>query len=127
MSRIRLGRDWDWRVCYQSRVGPMKWLGPYTLDAIEAAGAEGLGVSIAPIAFVSEHVETLVELDHDYAALGAAAGCPLYIRVPALGVRRPSSTAWPSGAKALGRGRWRGSLGRTLACEARLVRSAVTA
>lgn len=84
----RLGPGWaDWRVCYQSRVGPMKWLGPTTLEMIEAAVAEGLGVVIAPIAFVSEHVETLVELDHDYAAKAAAAGCTTYIRAPALGLQ----------------------------------------
>jgi ferrochelatase len=83
----QLGPDWsDWRVCYQSRVGPMKWLGPTTLDMIQAAADDGLGVVIAPIAFVSEHVETLVELDHDYARKAAAMDCPVYVRVPALGV-----------------------------------------
>lgn len=88
LERIRAdtGRDWDWRVCYQSRVGPMKWLGPYTLHAIEEAGAEGMGVLISPIAFVSEHIETLCELDHDYALLGEQVGCPVYLRAPALGV-----------------------------------------
>jgi ferrochelatase len=53
---------------------------------IGAAGHEGLGVVIAPIAFVSEHVETLVELDHEYAKVGASAGCTAYVRAPALGV-----------------------------------------
>ena len=82
----RLAGQWDWRVCYQSRVGPLGWLGPETKGEIEAAGHEGLGVVIAPIAFVSEHVETLVELDHDYAKAAAAAGCTAYVRAPALGV-----------------------------------------
>ncbi len=81
----RLGAGWDWRVCYQSRVGPMKWLGPSTPDAIRAAGAEGLGVLIDPIAFVSEHIETLVELDRDYAAVARAAHAPVYLRAPAVG------------------------------------------
>jgi ferrochelatase len=81
-----LGEGWDWRVCYQSRVGPMKWLGPYTADAIAEAAREGLGVVVAPIAFVSEHVETLVELDRDYRKIAEAAGASAYIRVPALGV-----------------------------------------
>ena len=76
---------WDWQVCYQSRVGPMKWIGPSTPQAISAAGAEGKGVVVAPIAFVSEHVETLVELDRDYAELAQAKGCPTYLRAPALG------------------------------------------
>jgi ferrochelatase len=82
----RLGPEWDWRICYQSRVGPLKWLGPSTVDAMIEAAEEGLGVIVTPIAFVSEHIETLVELDHDYAAIAAAQGCPNYVRVPALGV-----------------------------------------
>lgn len=81
----RLGHGWDWRVCYQSRVGPLKWLGPSIPEAIEQAAREGRGVVVAPIAFVSEHVETLVELDHDYAKLAKEKGCPFYVRVPALG------------------------------------------
>jgi ferrochelatase len=81
----RLGADWDWRVCYQSRVGPLKWLGPSTPEAIAAAAKDGRGAVVAPIAFVSEHVETLVELDHDYAQLAKDVGCPFYVRVPALG------------------------------------------
>jgi len=85
--RADLGRDPDWRVCYQSRVGRMKWLGPYTIDAIEEAGAEGMSVLVTPIAFVSEHVETLSELDHDYAAVADQVGCPLYLRAPALGIQ----------------------------------------
>jgi ferrochelatase len=80
-----LGGAWDWQVCYQSRVGPLKWIGPSTVDEIQRAGAEGLGVVIDPIAFVSEHVETLVELDRDYAEVARSAGAQPYIRVPALG------------------------------------------
>ena len=76
----------DWKICYQSRVGPLKWLGPSTPAAIEEAAHEGLGVVVVPIAFVSEHIETLVELDHDYAQLAEHLGCPLYLRAPALGV-----------------------------------------
>lgn len=80
----RLGDGWDWKVCYQSRVGPLKWLGPSTPEAIEEAVGEGLGVVICPIAFVSEHVETLVELDHEYAELAKGLGASAYVRVPAL-------------------------------------------
>jgi len=82
----RLSGLTDWRVSYQSRVGPLKWLGPATDDAIVEASREGLALVVVPIAFVSEHIETLVELDHDYAALAKGNGCPAYIRVPALGV-----------------------------------------
>lgn len=81
-----LSDRWDWRICYQSRVGPMKWIGPSTDDEIRAASAEGLALVVVPIAFVSEHVETLVELDHEYGELARSAGCPAYLRAPALGV-----------------------------------------
>jgi ferrochelatase len=79
--------DWpgEWRICYQSRVGPLKWLGPYTTDAIAEACRDGVGVLIDPVAFVSEHVETLVELDRDYAALARRQGCSLYLRAAAVG------------------------------------------
>ena len=76
----------DWRIAYQSRVGPMKWLSPTTLDEIEAAAKDKVWVVISPIAFVSEHVETLVELDHDYRLRAEAAGVTTYIRAPTLGV-----------------------------------------
>jgi ferrochelatase len=81
----KLGPRFDWRICYQSRVGPMKWIGPSTVEEIEQAGRDGVGVLIDPIAFVSEHIETLVELDRDYASLAARVGASPYIRVPALG------------------------------------------
>lgn len=81
-----LGERWPWRVCYQSRVGPLKWLGPSTPEALADAGASGKGVIVVPIAFVSEHVETLVELDHEYGPLALKGGCPVYLRVPALGI-----------------------------------------
>jgi ferrochelatase len=66
-------------------VGPLKWIGPSTDDEIRRAGAEGKGVMITPIAFVSEHVETLVELDHEYAELAEEVGASPYLRVAALG------------------------------------------
>lgn len=81
----RLAGKWDWSVCYQSRVGPLRWIGPSTDAEIRRAGEEGLGVVVAPIAFVSEHVETLVELDHEYGELAVQVGCAPYLRVPALG------------------------------------------
>lgn len=75
----------DWLLCYQSRVGPLKWLGPSTPDAIVEAGKAGVGVVITPIAFVSEHIETLVELDIEYGELAHEAGVHPYLRVPAVG------------------------------------------
>jgi len=81
----RLGALPDWQVCYQSRVGPLKWIGPSTIEAIELAAADGLGVVVCPVAFVSEHIETLVELDRDYAEVAERVGAHPYVRIPALG------------------------------------------
>ena len=79
--------DGTWRVSFQSRVGPLKWVGPATDDEIKAAGRDGVGLVVVPIAFVSEHSETLVELDIEYRELADDAGVPTYIRVPALGTQ----------------------------------------
>ncbi|MGZ9099570.1 MAG: ferrochelatase [Brevundimonas sp.] len=79
----------DWSICYQSRVGPMKWLGPSTPEAIEQAGRDGVGVVVAPVAFVSEHIETLVELDIEYAELAHERGVAPYLRAPAVGLAPP--------------------------------------
>ena len=81
----RLGDGWDWQVCYQSRVGPLKWIGPSTPEAIGWAVRDGLGVLIDPVAFVSEHIETLVELDRDYAELAEELGATVYLRAPVVG------------------------------------------
>lgn len=83
----RLPEFTDWRVCYQSRVGRLEWLTPSTDEEVRRAGAEAKGVLIAPIAFVSEHVETLVELDREYAHLAKTVGCAPYLRAPTPGVR----------------------------------------
>ena len=82
-----LPEGWTHEICYQSRVGPLRWIGPSTEDAIDRAGAEGRGVIVSPISFVSEHIETLVELDEDYAARARACALPFYIRAPALSAR----------------------------------------
>lgn len=76
----------DWAISYQSRVGPLTWIGPSTEEEIARAGEEGKSLVVVPISFVSEHSETLVELDIDYARLAEAHGVKRYIRVPALGV-----------------------------------------
>jgi ferrochelatase len=76
----------DSQVCYQSRVGPVEWLGPYTDDEIRRAGAEKKSLVVVPIAFVSEHSETLVELDMDYGRVARESGVPNYVRVPTLGI-----------------------------------------
>ena len=79
------GQPDEWLVSYQSRVGPLEWIGPSTEDEIERAGKEGCALVVLPIAFVSEHSETLVELDIEYRELADAHGAKAYVRVPAVG------------------------------------------
>jgi ferrochelatase len=75
----------DWILSYQSRVGPLKWIGPSTEDIIIKNSKIGKHIVLVPIAFVSEHSETLVELDIEYKELADVNGCKNYTRVPALG------------------------------------------
>jgi ferrochelatase len=75
----------DWSVCYQSRVGPLKWIGPSTEQEIRRAAADKKSIVLYPLSFVSEHSETLVELDIDYRRLAGEAGVASYIRVPTVG------------------------------------------
>jgi ferrochelatase len=75
-------------VCYQSRATPQKWISPSTIEAIEQAAADKIAVLLVPIAFVSDHIETLVELDIENAALARERGVPGYFRA-----RVPNSDA----------------------------------
>lgn len=76
----------QWTVTYQSRVGPMKWLGPDTIDYLEA-NARGRAVVTVPIAFVSEHLETLYDLDMLARAAAEKGGAVYYGRARAVGAR----------------------------------------
>ena len=76
----------DWILSYQSRVGPLKWIGPSTEDVIVENSKMRKKIALVPIAFVSEHSETLVELDIEYKELADKNGCVEYVRIPALGV-----------------------------------------
>jgi ferrochelatase len=78
--------DLDWAICYQSRVGPMEWIGPSTEAEIARAGRDQVPVVLMPIAFVSEHSETLVELDIEYRDLAKGCDVPAYLRVETVGV-----------------------------------------
>ncbi|CAH2600832.1 Ferrochelatase [Rhodovastum atsumiense] len=79
----RLGiRGLDYVVCYQSRATPQEWLAPSTEDELERAGRDKVAVLVVPIAFVSEHSETLVELDVEYKELAEQVGVPHYFRAP---------------------------------------------
>ena len=72
----------DGLVCFQSRATPQTWLGPSTDDAVMAAGRDGCAVVVVPVAFVSDHSETLVELDMEYRELAHKHGVPGYFRAP---------------------------------------------
>lgn len=75
----------DWLNSYQSRVGPLEWIGPATDTEIERAGRDGVPVVVVPIAFVSEHSETLVELGIEYRHLAQQCGVPYFAVVPTVG------------------------------------------
>ena len=75
----------DYTLCYQSRVGPMRWITPSTDTEVDRAGADKIPVVMVPIAFVSEHSETLVELDIEYRHRAETCGVPHYAYVPTVG------------------------------------------
>jgi len=80
-----LNRPNDHTLAYQSRVGPVEWLKPYTEEAIEDLGKQGVkDLLVVPISFVSEHIETLQEIDIEYRELAEASGIENFHRVPAL-------------------------------------------
>lgn len=72
-------------LAYQSRVGPVEWLQPYTEDALKELGEQGVEhLLVVPISFVSEHIETLQEVDIEYREIAEEAGIHKFQRVPAL-------------------------------------------
>ncbi|MGB3694173.1 MAG: ferrochelatase [Spirulinaceae cyanobacterium] len=80
-----LDRPNDHTLAYQSRVGPVEWLQPYTEEALKELGAKGIkNLLVVPISFVSEHIETLQEIDIEYREIAQEAGVENFYRVPAL-------------------------------------------
>jgi ferrochelatase len=80
-----LNRPNPYTLAYQSRVGPVEWLKPYTEEAIaDLAAQEVQNLLVVPISFVSEHIETLQEIDIEYRELAEEAGIHHFQRVPAL-------------------------------------------
>jgi ferrochelatase len=72
-------------LAYQSRVGPVEWLGPPTLAEIKRLAAEGKkNILVAPISFVSEHSETLYEVNHLFRKEARNAGIEQFEMMPAL-------------------------------------------
>ncbi len=81
----RLGGRYEHLLSYQSEVGPVPWLGPPTESVIEELGAKKRRhVLVVPIAFTSDHIETLHELDIEYGELAHKVGISGYRRAPAL-------------------------------------------
>jgi len=81
----KLGYAYEHLIAYQSEVGPVPWLGPSTESVIEELGKKKRkNVLIVPIAFTSDHIETLHELDIEYGELAHEAGITNYVRAPAL-------------------------------------------
>ncbi len=80
-----LGHANPYTLAYQSRVGPVEWLKPYTDEALRELGKNGVNdLVVVPISFVSEHIETLEEIDLEYAEIAHEAGIANFLRVPAL-------------------------------------------
>lgn len=77
-------KNLNYILSYQSRVGPLKWIGPSTEVVIKEEAQKHKVIIVVPVAFVSEHSETLVELDIEYKKLATENGCKDYLRVPAL-------------------------------------------
>ena len=81
----RLNRPNAYTLAYQSRVGPVEWLQPYTDEAIQDLAHKGVNtLVVVPISFVSEHIETLEEIDMEYREIAEEAGIETFVRVPAL-------------------------------------------
>jgi len=94
VSRLPTGTSHS--LAFQSRVGRMKWTGPYLRDELRRLGAEGVrALVLVPLSFVCENLETLYELDIEHAALATEAGIKRYRRVPTPG-------SHPSFIRALG-------------------------
>jgi ferrochelatase len=84
----RLGFSHPYLLAYQSEVGPLRWLGPSTARVIRNLGARGQKhVLVIPVAFTSDHIETLYELDREYGDLAREVGMTWYRRAPALNER----------------------------------------
>lgn len=77
--------DYRWSIAYQSRSGPVRWMTPGTDDEIVRFGSEGeKALLMVPISFVSDHIETLEEIDLQYRLLAEQHGIPHFFRIPSL-------------------------------------------
>lgn len=83
-EQLGLSKD-DWQICYQSRVGPLKWIGPSTEEALKQAAQDRVPVVVYPHAFTQEHVETLVEIAIEYKHMAEEMGVPGFYKVDTVG------------------------------------------
>lgn len=91
MERLeeKIGFANNYTLAYQSRVGPLEWLKPYTEEALRELGASGIkDLVVVPISFVNEHIETLEEIDMEYREIAMESGIRNFRRVPTLGTDR---------------------------------------
>lgn len=87
-AKDKLFENVDWQICYQSRVGPLKWIGPSTEEALKKAVEDEVPVVIYPHAFTQEHVETLVEIDIEYRELAEEWGIVGMDKVDTVGIHK---------------------------------------
>jgi ferrochelatase len=93
-------------LSFQSRAGPVRWVGPSTVETVERLGREGVRcVLVVPVSFVSDHIETLHEIDVELARVAARSGIAELARTPSL-------NDGPEFLEALG-----AVVGRALVCE----------
>jgi ferrochelatase len=83
-SAEEIAQEIDFHICYQSKVGPLAWTAPSLEQEISRAALDKKIPVIVPISFVSDHSETLVELDIDYKKMAQSLGVKNYLRVPSL-------------------------------------------
>ena len=88
MVMQRLGKERPHTLSFQSKVGPVEWLSPATDATVRRLAAEGVEqLLMVPVSFVSEHSETLYEMDLLYGELAAEVGIKHYLRVPTMNCR----------------------------------------
>ncbi|KAJ2854775.1 hypothetical protein J3B02_002510 [Coemansia erecta] len=86
----RRGIHNPYRLAWQSAVGPLRWLGPQTESAIKKYGSAGYtSLVMVPIAFTSDHIETLFELDIEYGEVAEESGITQFLRAEALNDHPP--------------------------------------
>ncbi|MFO7765874.1 MAG: ferrochelatase [Pelovirga sp.] len=77
--------NYAWSIAYQSRSGPVKWMEPGTEEEITRIAAAGYqSLLMVPVSFVSDHIETLEEIDMEYRELAVSSGIVNFCRAPSL-------------------------------------------